>query len=267
MYLSMKSILHWVFEKEGMELVDISESELLEQIRGRITKTVKDGIQLNMSTEESKKLLRRHLNSKTNLVIMIIDINNSTQMSLSLSEARFALIVQTFAQEVSIAVSGYGGYVFKYEGDAVIVLFPAEFDKIRACRNALNCSAAILKIMKNALNPVFRANELPEITVRTGLAYGSALVVLYGKSIEKAHIDITGSSISLASKIASIAKPNQVLIGEHIYDIVSSSTNPDDFFDKSKFIQISLDPLKWKYLSHSDPESLYHVYEYLVNDD
>jgi class 3 adenylate cyclase len=121
--------------------------------------------------------------------------------------------------------------------------------------------------MKNALNPVFRANELPEITVRTGLAYGSALVVLYGKSIEKAHIDITGSSISLASKIASIAKPNQVLIGEHIYDIISSSTNPDDFFDKSKFIQISLDPLKWKYLSHSDPESLYHVYEYLVNDD
>jgi hypothetical protein len=57
------------------------------------------------------------------------------------------------------------------------------------------------------------------------------------------------------------------LIGEHIYDIVSSSANPDDFFDKSKFIQISLDPLKWKYLSHSDPESLYHVYEYLVNDD
>ncbi|HKQ22157.1 MAG TPA: adenylate/guanylate cyclase domain-containing protein [Nitrososphaeraceae archaeon] len=247
--------------------MDIPESELLEQIRGRITKTVKDGIQLNMSTEESKKLLRRHVNSKTNLVIMIIDINNSTQMSLSLSESKFALIVQTFAQEISIAVSGYGGYVLKYEGDAVIVLFPAEFDKVRACRNALNCSAAILKIMKNAINPVFRTNELPEITVRTGLAYGSALVVLYGKSIEKAHIDIIGSSISLASKIASIAKPNQVLIGEHIYDIIISSSNSDyDFFDKSKFVQIKLDPLKWKYLSHSDPESLYHVYEYLTVD-
>jgi class 3 adenylate cyclase len=162
-------------------------------------------------------------------------------------------------------VSGYGGYVFKYEGDAVIVLFPAEFDQIRACKNALNCSATILKIMKNAINPVFRDNGLPEITVRTGLAYGSALVVLYGKSIEKAHIDITGSSISLASKIASIAKPNQILIGEHIYDIILSS-NHDDFFDKSKFVQISLDPLKWKYLSHSDPESLYHVYEYLVTE-
>src|SRR5919108_5810156 len=89
------------------------------QIHARITKTLMDGIQLDMSTEESKKLLRRHVNTKTNLVIMVIDINNSTQMSLSLSEDKFALIVQTFAQEVSIAVSGYGGYVFKYEGDGV----------------------------------------------------------------------------------------------------------------------------------------------------
>jgi adenylate cyclase len=56
---------------------------------------------------------------------MFVDINDSTSMSLSLSENKFALILQTFTQEISIAVSGYGGYVFKYEGDAVISLFPA----------------------------------------------------------------------------------------------------------------------------------------------
>jgi class 3 adenylate cyclase len=244
--------------------MDLPESALLEQIRARVIKTVKDGIQLNMSTEESKKFLRRHLNSKTNLVIMIIDINSSTQMSLSLPESKFALVVQTFAQEVSIAVSGYGGYVFKYEGDAVISIFPAESDKITACKNALNCSKAALAIIKNAINPVFKENKLPEITVRTGLAYGSALIVLYGKNVEKAHIDIIGAGISLSSKIASVARPNQVLVGEHVYDIVISSSDRDNLFDKSKFVQISLDPLKWKYLSQSDPESLYHVYEYLV---
>jgi adenylate cyclase len=244
--------------------MDFPNLALLEQIRARVTKTLNDGIQLNMSTEESKKFLRRRVNTKTNLVIMIIDINNSTQMSLSLPEFNFALILQTFAQEVSIAVSGYGGYVFKYEGDAVIVLFPAQYDKIRACKNALNCSRAILEIIKNAINPIFKAYKLPEITVRTGLAYGPTLIVLYGKSLEKAHIDITGSSISLASKIASFAKPNQVLVGELIYDIIVSS-NREDLLNKNKFMEVSLDPIRWKYLSHSDPESLYHVYEYLVN--
>jgi adenylate cyclase len=198
---------------------------------------------------------------------MFVDINNSTQMSLSLPEHKFALLVQSFAQEISIAVSGYGGYVFKYEGDAVIALFPAEYDPTKACKNALKCSKAILQIIKEFINPAFMANELPEITVRIGLAYGYALVVLYGKSLEKAHIDIIGSSISLAAKIASLAKPNQVLVGEHIYNILhlSSSTSPKDSLNNIKFIEVNLDPTKWKYLSHSDPQSMYRVYEYLEN--
>ena len=244
--------------------MDFLTFALQEQIRARITKTLKDGIQLNMSTEESKKFLRRHVNARTNLVIMIIDINNSTQMSLTLPEFKFAQLLQTFAQEVSIVVSGYGGFVFKYEGDAVIVIFPADYDEIKACKNALNCSSAVLEIVKNGINPIFRQNELPEITVRTGLAYGPTLVVLYGKSLEKAHVDITGSSISLAAKIASIAKPNQVLVGELIYNTIMSSEDKG-FLSKIKFNEVRLDPIKWKYLSQSDPQSLYHVYEYLIN--
>jgi class 3 adenylate cyclase len=244
--------------------MDFLTFALQEQIRARVSKTLKDGIQLNMSTEESKKFLRRHVNTRTNLVIMIIDINNSTQMSLTLPEFKFAQLLQTFAQEVSIVVSGYGGFVFKYEGDAVIVIFPADYDEIKACKNALNCSSAVLEIVKNGINPIFRENELPEITVRTGLAFGPTLVVLYGKSLEKAHVDITGSSISLAAKIASIAKPNQVLVGELIYNTIMSSEDKGSL-NKIKFNEVRLDPIKWKYLSQSDPQSLYHVYEYLIN--
>ena len=244
--------------------MDFLTFALQEQIRARVSKTLKDGIQLNMSTEESKKYLRRHVNTRTNLVIMIIDINNSTQMSLTLPEFKFAQILQTFAQEVSIVVSGYGGFVFKYEGDAVIVIFPADYDEKKACKNGLSCSRAVLEIVKNAVNPIFRENELPEITVRTGLAFGPTLVVLYRKSLEKAHVDITGSSISLAAKIASIAKPNQVLVGELIYNIIMSSKDKSSL-NKVKFEEVRLDPIKWKYLSQSDPQSFYHVYEYLKN--
>ena len=237
----------------------------LKQIRARVTKTLKDGIQLDMSTEECKKFLKRHVNSKTNLVIMFVDINNSTQMSLSLADKKFALILQTFAQEVSIAVLGYGGYVFKYEGDAVIALFTAEYDRTKTCKNALDCSRTILKIIRQVVNPVFKINQLPEITIRIGLAYGYGLVVLYGKSLEEAHIDIVGSSISLASKIASIAQPNQALVGESIHNILLSSVDNEDFIRTIKFKEMNLDPIRWKYLSSSDPESLYRVYEFLEN--
>jgi adenylate cyclase len=245
--------------------MSFTKQALLEQIRARVTRTLKDGIQLDMSNEECKKFLKRHVNSKTNLVIMFVDINNSTQMSLTLSEKKFALILQTFAQEVGIAVLGYGGYVFKYEGDAVIALFPAEYDRTKACKNALNCSRTILEIIREVINPVFKIHELPEITIRIGLAYGYALVVLYGKSLEEAHIDIVGYSISLASKIASIAQPNQILVGEFIYNILHSSVNNEDFLRNVKFEELNLSPTSWKYLSRSDPESLYRVYEFLEN--
>jgi adenylate cyclase len=232
-----------------------------EQIRARVDKTLNEGIQLDMSTQECKKFLKRHVNRRTNLVIMFVDINSSTQMSLTLPENKFALILQTFAQEVGIAVLGYGGYVFKYEGDAVIALFPAEYDRKKACKNAVVCSRAILSIIQEGINPVFRTNRLPEITIRIGLAYGHALVVLYGKSLEKAHIDIVGSSISLASKIGSIAQPNQILVGEYVYNILKSSS----VSTSSSFREIKLDPARWKYLSRSDPNSMYRVYEFSAN--
>ena len=238
-----------------MTFTNISASD---QIRARVAKTLAAGIQLDMSTDESKKMLKRHANRKTNLVIVFIDVNNSTEMSLSLADDRFALMIQTFAQEISIALTGYGGYVFKYEGDAVIGLFPGEYDRVRVCNNVLSCTDSILEIVKEVLNPAFRQNGLPEISVRIGLTYGYALVVVYGKSLTKAYIDIIGSSISLASKIVSIAKPNQVLVGESFYNILFSAKSRS----VACFSEIKLNPTKWKYLSRSDPASMYRVYEY-----
>jgi adenylate cyclase len=235
----------------------------LSEIRARVAKTLKDGLQLDMSTQDCAKLLRRQVNTKTKLVIMFVDINNSTELSLSLEDSKFALMVQVFAQEISNIVFGYDGYVFKYEGDAVIILFPAMYDEALACRNALNCSTAILEIITQVINPAFKTSGLPEITVKVGLSYGKTLVVVYGRSFIRSHVDIVGSSISMASKITSIAKPNQVLVGEQIHNILLSSVDSKEFLERCKFIKVKLDLTKWKYPSRSDVEQKYQVYQFL----
>lgn len=48
---------------------------------------------------------------------MFIEINNSTEAGLSLPEDRFALMIQNFAREISIAVIGYAIYISKYEAE------------------------------------------------------------------------------------------------------------------------------------------------------
>jgi adenylate cyclase len=243
--------------------VNSTNTSSAEQIRARVKKTLNDGVQIDMSTEESKKLLRRHANNKTHIVIMIVDINTSTEMSFLLSDEKFATLIQTFAQETSIAVTGYGGYVFKYEGDAVISIFPAEYDKVVACKNALECSKAVLEIIRGVINPEFKKNGLPEITIRTGLAYGDALVVLYGKNLETAHIDIIGSSISMAAKITATAKANQILAGEQFCDTLLSSDQEDTTYYKHIFQEVNLNHENWKYPSRSNDDNIYRVYEYL----
>ena len=244
----------------GQNSVKIASVDLSE-IRARVNKTLMDGLQLDMSTQDCAKLLRRQVNTKINLVIMFVDINNSTELSLTLEDSKFALMVQVFAQEISNIVFGYDGYVFKYEGDAVIILFPAMYDEALACRNALNCSMAILEIVTQVVNPAFKTSDLPEITVKIGLAYGKTLVVVYGRSIVRSHVDIVGSSISMASKITSIAKPNQILVGEQIHNILLSSVDSRSFLEKNKFVEVKLDLAKWKYPSRSDAELKYQVYE------
>ena len=182
---------------------------------------------------------------------------------MSLEDSKFALMVQVFAQEISNIVFGYDGYVFKYEGDAVIILFPAMYDEALACRNALNCSTAILEIITQVINPAFKMSGLPEITVKVGLSYGKTLVVVYGRSFIRSHVDIVGSSISMASKITSIAKPNQVLVGEQIHNILLSSVDSKEFLERCKFVKVKLDLIKWKYPSRSDAKHKYQVYQFL----
>jgi len=74
--------------------IDFTNLDLLEQTRARISRTLVEGIQLNLSTEESRKLLKRHVNKKINLITMFVDINNSTQMSLTLPVNKLALLLQ-----------------------------------------------------------------------------------------------------------------------------------------------------------------------------
>jgi hypothetical protein len=71
----------------------------------------------------------------------------------------------------------------------------------------------------------------------------------------------------MAAKIASIAQPNEVLLGESIYDITFSSAqnNRNDIsYNNQQFTKINLDPSKWNYKSNARGR-VYSVYSYEVD--
>jgi adenylate cyclase len=162
-------------------------------------------------------------------------------MSITLPPPKFATIVQIFSQEARLAILGHGGYVLKYVGDSVIGIFPAEFDKQKACKNGLDCAKSILSVIIEYINPVLKNHEFPEITVKIGLEIGTSSVILYGKIVDSAPIDLIGPGISMASKITSLAKPNQILVRRSIYEIFIDDTRLRNGFAILKI------PNKWNY--------------------
>jgi len=197
----------------------LSSSTLIKNIQIRVERTLIQGPPIDLSTIKCKQYLRRHINNKTRLVVLCVDLVGSTKLTLSLTSQELISIINIFSTEMSMLISGYGGYVLKYVGDAVIGIFPADFDSQKACINSIMCAKTMLNIINQVINPVF-SNKLPMIEIKIGIDLGESMIVLYGKNVEIAHIDIIGSSISIASKITALAKPNQILISENIFDTI-----------------------------------------------
>lgn len=211
----------------------------LNAAQARVRQTLDKGVQIDLSTESCKRFLRRKVNQKVGVVILYVDIDGSTKMSMSLSPEKFATILHVFSQEMSLVTSEYGGYVLKYVGDAIIALFPAEYDKGQASKNALECSKDMQRIIRECVNPELRARRFPEITVKMSIDYGDVLVVLYGKSIERSHIDIVGSSISMAAKMIPLAKTWQIIIGQSMYENLENNEN---------LVELNVDQTRWTYI-------------------
>jgi class 3 adenylate cyclase len=220
----------------------LDSSSPIKSIKTRVERTLSQGPPIDLSTLKCNHYLRRHVNNKTKLVVLCVDLVGSTKLSLSLSPQELISIINIFSTEMSIIISGHGGYILKYIGDEVIAIFPAEFDSGKACFNALYSAKTMVRIINQIINPVL-CNKLPQIKVKIGIDLGESMVVLYGKNLDTSHIDLIGSGISIAAKITALAKPNQILISENVFENVVNISKD------TKFQKLDMVDEGWNYIN------------------
>jgi adenylate cyclase len=235
-------------------VIDIDSA--IKDAQTRIWKTLQVKPESNIPIEATSNILEGFARSKVNLVILYIDIVESTRLSMTLPVERLATIVQGFTQEMSLMIEAYGGYVLKYVGDGIIAFFLANSgDPCLPCINAINCARSMIKIIKQGVNPILEQYDYPEISVRIGIDVGENAVVLSGweihkacsnheKQIKKPHYDILGYTMNTATKMTAIAKPNRIVIGQSVYEILDDQ-------QKSNFEVLSISHDAWSYLSNN----------------
>lgn len=230
-------------------------------------KALKVKSEFNISLQESEKILEPYAESKVTLVILNIDLVESTKLSMILPVDKLAAIIRTFAQEMSLLIAAYGGYVLKYVGDAVLAFFvvnpnpAADLRMYMPCMNAISCACSMIRVIRQGINPILQQYDYPELKVRIGIDVGENVVVQYGWDtyrqdekivLKKPHLDVLGYTISIAAKITAIAQPDQIIIGQLVYNILEEE-------QRRTFTRLSITPELWNYVS-ANTGKIYNLY-------
>lgn len=182
---------------------------------------------------------------------MYVDLVGSTQITLDLPEDKVAIIITCFAQEMAQTIRHHGGLVLKFVGDAVIGYFPAEESQLQPADNAVMCAKSMISVIQNGINPILNQYDYPDLAVKIGIDYGENMIVRYGSDAKKSHVDILGPVMNIAAKIQSMAKANQILIGDDVYSRIHPTI-------QSGFEKAVWKNNEWKY--HRDDGTLYPVW-------
>ena len=235
------------------ERVDIET--LIKEVQKRVWGSLKKGYKYNdYFRDDSDKFLREHVSSKVKMIIVYIDLVGSTQMTLELPTEKLAIIISSFSQEMGFIIRHHEGYVLKYVGDAVIGYFVVQENPLAAADNAVNCAKSMISVIERGINPILNEYDYPDLYVKIGMDFGENTIVRYGSDESKSHVDILGPGMSIAAKITGIAKPNQILIGEDVYEKLHPTV-------KQSFKEIELSD-KWDYRDRETGQ-IYSVYAYV----
>ena len=126
----------------------------------------------------------------------------------------------------------------------------------------------MIRVVQEGINPILNQYDYPEIRLRIGIDVGENAVVQYGwdvydldnkQIVKKQHLDILGYTISIAAKIKALARPDQIIVGQLVYDMLDSK-------QKSTFNILLISSDIWNYIS-SNTGDIYRLYCSMTKDD
>jgi class 3 adenylate cyclase len=153
-----------------------------------------------------------------NYCVCFIDIIGSTKISSELTPTQLSRYYELFLNAIALIATNFGAKIVKNAGDALIFYFNDTSDpkNIIKFKNVLDCCLT-MGIASNTLNAKMRSEKLPPVQYRISADYGEVSVA---RSTSSQSEDLFGSAMNICAKINSKAKPNALVIGESLFEIV-----------------------------------------------
>lgn len=151
------------------------------------------------------------------------DIKDFTTVSEKLAPEKLIMQLNEYLSAMTDIVLEYGGYLDKYEGDAVVAVFGVPVDQPdhaeRACLAALDMQKVLIDLRKK-----WTAEKRPAFEARIGLNTGEMIA---GNIGGKNRFDYTviGDPVNLASRLEGANKmyDTKIMIGEETYNLAKGA--------------------------------------------
>jgi len=152
-----------------------------------------------------------------NYCVGIVDIVNSTEIISRLSQDKACIYYSVFLNTIGYIAQSHGAKVVKNIGDGVLFYFPKDSES--ALTSAIDCSSKMIEASK-MMDSIFEKRKIPKIQYRISLDYGPLMIA---KCVTSSCKDIFGPTVNLCAKLNHMAKPNGIVIGSDMYQIVKKS--------------------------------------------
>ncbi len=184
---------------------------LSSQFSPQVVKAIKDGvINLESSTQQ------------TEICAVFIDIVKSTSHINQLHFLDTQKVLERFLDTCLTTFLKYDLTIDKFHGDGVLAYSNMPIQRPDFIQRASEASLETLELIKKD-HAFYKTHWKEDLQVRIGLAVGLANVGFYGSAKFFKTFTAIGSPLAYASRLTSLAQPNQILVDSTINAYLVSS--------------------------------------------
>jgi class 3 adenylate cyclase len=198
----------------------------VKQDKDKFSKVLEMHLDPNVKKEiEQRNIDEIYIGNKTKTgTIFFSDLRGFTYISEFYSPDEVVMILNEYLSESTKIINKYNGRVNKYIGDAILAVFEEApkyanyMDQDKAILAALDMQVQfqlLLKRWKEKINPLLK------IGLGIGLSRGQFVVGNIG-SENRMEYAVIGDTVNFASRLCSIAKDGEIIIGDDIYSTMQN---------------------------------------------
>ncbi|MCD6297094.1 MAG: FHA domain-containing protein [Deltaproteobacteria bacterium] len=148
--------------------------------------------------------------------ILFTDIVGFTHLSETMPPRETNILLNRYFSKMTDVIFKYDGTLDKYLGDGMMAVFGAPMEKEDDAERAVHAGLEIIRQLADMMKETSKDRKFD---IRIGINTGRVVAGNIG-SPKRMEYTVIGDPVNVASRLETIARPNQILIGEETFKLI-----------------------------------------------